>query len=107
MNYVFRYTTWGGSGDGYDGPIQVNLSDEQVARVEAYILSGKSDELTRVDPLKDVYDKVRRAISSHEMSSSDLDYIREFGEEDEDGEVDLDEAMDSYLDAVNLTIYFS
>ncbi len=105
MVFEFRYTACGGPGDGYDGSIRVSLTDEQAERLKMFIQSGQSDVLSREAPLKDVYDKVRSAISSLEMSGSDLDYIREFGEEDEDGEVDLDEAMENYLDAMNLTIY--
>lgn len=104
-SYEFRYTTDGGPGDGYEGPIRVDMTDEQGERLEAYVRSGVSDELTRVDPVKDIYDSVRGNIASLEMRGCDWDYIREFGEEDEDGDVDLDAAMENYLDVMNLTIY--
>lgn len=89
---------------GSDGPIKLYLTDEQAERLENHIQTGSSDELTRVDPVKDIYDSVRSAISSHEMSGCDLNYLREFGEEDEDVKIDLDEAVDSYLDTINLTV---
>ena len=105
--YEFPYGGSGGKGDTWEGTIDVELSDEDYARVEASIKGGCSD--MGDDPeIADIYEAIYEKIIDVTLESErDIDMIDEYREDYDCDEDTTDrEVIEIFLDEQGCSINY-
>lgn len=100
--YTFPYGGSFGKGDSWDGANEVELTDEEAARLEASARKEPRWHLDEDPEISDIYDKVYDYLYNHDIEGimTDEDLMEDLRDEHEDDEEPLSdrELAEEYMD---------
>ena len=109
--YTFPYGGSFGKGDSWDGANEVELTDEEAARLEASAHEEPRRRLDEDPEISDIYDKVYDYLYNHDIETlmNDEDWIEEqrSDREDEDLEPVSDrELAEEYMEGTSFHVCY-
>ena len=100
--YTFPYGGSFGKGDSWDGANEVELTDEEAARLESSARKEPRWHLDEDPEIRDIYDKVYEYLYNHDIEGimTDEDLMEDLRDEHEDDEEPLSdwELAEEYMD---------